>query len=132
MIREWIVMEKKALIDEIIRALKDELEFDDDCGYTQWVMAVGLKETSKGTYLARTVIKTNQSPYVDGTDITVRIIEDGNIEIDQAYIGEAPILHGSEIDSSIKWIEEVNLFCYIQPEDPFGNENNMDGINNQR
>ena len=72
-------MDKKVM-EEILKAIKGELEFDDDYGYSQWIMAVSIKKKSNDTYLTRTVIKTNQSPYVDGTDITVSII-DGKAEV---------------------------------------------------
>lgn len=113
-------MDKK-VIEGILKAIKDELEFDDDCGYSQWIMAVSIKEIDNNTYLTRVVIKTNYSPYVDGTDITVNIT-DGKAEVDLSFIGEAPIFHGGEIADSMRWIENINNFCYIQSDNPFDKE----------
>ena len=115
------------LIDKIVKVLREELEYvegnhEDGTYYSQWVMAVSIKEVSKASYLARTVIKTSDSPYVDGTDITINIIEDGQAEIDLSFVEEEPILHGSEIATSIRFLEDINNFCYMQPEDPFARE----------
>ena len=120
------------LKDQIVKLLRAELEYvegshKDGTYYSQWVMAVSIKEVSKASYLARTVIKTNQSPYVDGTDITVNII-DGQAELDLSFAEEEPIFHGGEIVASIRWIENVNNFCYIQPEDPFAMESYKDRL----
>lgn len=109
----------KDLVDKIIEALKEELEYMDyHYGDNQWIMAVGIKKVSKDKYLARTVSKTNQSPYVDGLDITVNIV-DGEAEVDLTYIGAVPIFHSGEIEDSMKWIEKEFLIYYLQLENPF-------------
>lgn len=118
------------LIDKIVKVLREELEYvegnhEDGTYYSQWVMAVAIKEVSKTSYLARIVIKTSGSPYVDGTDITINIMEDGQAELDLSFAEKEPIFHGGEGADSIRWIENINNFSYMQPEDPFNNEAHM-------
>ena len=66
--------------DEVVKLVREELEYvegshKEGTYYSQWVMAVAIKEISKDSYIARVVIKTNQSPYGDGTDIRVNVID---------------------------------------------------------
>lgn len=114
------VIDKKAM-DLVIKALRDELEYVDQHGDSQWVMAVSMKKIDNQTYLSRVVVKTSHSPYVDGTEIKVSII-DGKVEVDLSFIDETPIIQGAELDASIRWIEGLNSFCFIQGNDPFYNE----------
>ena len=109
---------EKKIVDEIIRALKEELEYVDQHGDHQWVMAVAIKQRADNEYLARTVIKTNHGPYVDGTDIIVNIKEDGKAELDLGFTEEEPGFHGGEIQDSIRWLEEIAHYTFFQGEDP--------------
>ena len=124
------------LIDKIVKVLREELEYvegshKDGTYYSQWVMAVSIKEVSKDSYIARTVVKTSYSgDYVDGSDITINII-DGKPELDLSFAEEEPIFHGGEIAASIRWIENINNFCYMQAENPFKNINNNYEKDNQ-
>ncbi len=110
----------KDIKEAIIKSLKDELEYQDSYGDSQWIMAVSIKKITDNTYLARTIIKTNSSTYVDGTDIKVNITN-GKAEVDLSFIEDAPIFHGGEIADSIRWLEGLGRFTYIQPDNPFDN-----------
>jgi hypothetical protein len=55
---------------KIIAQLKEVLEFDSASG-TQWLLGVSIPETLKSqeALIVRVVVKTNESPLVDGMDI---------------------------------------------------------------
>lgn len=75
----------KKIQDSITEILKTELEYTDkDCGYSQWVLGVSIKKDrskhriiGSPTYIARVVVKTNESPFVDGMDVLFTMPEDG-------------------------------------------------------
>ncbi len=98
----------------ILDYLKQELEFSCDQGsHRQWVMALAVDQHTEECYTARVVVKTNSSPYVDGTDyhLTVK---------DEQVIQEAddrdsdPLFHGGPLESSLEWMRELGKPCYLQ------------------
>lgn len=108
----------------IIRALKDEFQYIcKESNYSQWVMGVVIQEEIKkdrGTYTVRTIIKTSESCYVDGTDVTVIVdINRGAVAIDTDTLEDAPIFHGGTVEASLNWLKEIGEIDYLQLENPF-------------
>lgn len=110
--------------EEIIHALKDELEFADHQEDSQWILAVAIKEGSQDnntdvqTVTARIVVKTSTSSYVDGTDIKINL-KGGTAELDPTALEDAPIFHGGTVENSLEWIQEIGKPFYIQMDNPF-------------
>ncbi len=90
--KEEMVM--KNLRKEILRQLEKELNYKVD-EYRQWVMGATILDTKT----VRVVIKTNESPYVDGTDLK---FNQGTMVLDLEEI--EPILHGSPIEVALDWL----------------------------
>ena len=113
--------------EQILEILKSELEYKDSKnGYTQWVMGLSIgknpnTELSIGIdsmYIARTIVKTSDSPYVDGMDISFAKSND-NIEIDSKYFENSPSIEGSSIEDALRWLKKLGEEAYIQIENPY-------------
>lgn len=109
----------------MINILRIELEYvegsiKEEDYYSQWVMGVSVKEIDSPNYLCRTVVKTSESEYVDGTDVRV-ILSDNEVELDLSFAEEEPIFHGGEETAAIKWLKElkgsIDYISLIEPKD---------------
>lgn len=113
----------EALEKKILEALKKILEYKDlENDYSQWILGLSLKkkwgedkEDKKESYIARVVVKTSESPYVDGMDIEVDVVG-GDVEVVQECFENTPELQGGTVQSSLDWILELEKACYIQIE----------------
>ena len=111
---------------DIIEILKNELEFTNEgTNYSQWVLGVNIKRTDEKdkatgnpTYITRVVLKTSESPYVDGMDIAFTVT-DGDVTMDANYYEETPELLGGTVEDSIEWLMKVNGIYYLQLDNPF-------------
>lgn len=111
--------------EAIIAILKEELEHHEIKGnYSQWVMAVGIKkdmgmyqDKDHASYIARVVVKTDESIFVDGMDIRFQYTL-GSLEIQPDYFENTPDFQGGTEESSLKWIGTGN-HCYLQRDNPF-------------
>ena len=116
---------ERTLKDQIINALRIELEYvegsiKEEDYYSQWIMGVSIEESDSINYLCKTVVKTSESEYVDGTDIRV-ILSDNEVELDLSFAEEEPIFHGGEETAAIKWLKElkgsIDYISLIEPKD---------------
>jgi len=113
----------------IVRALKDELEhYSSEEDYIQWIMALAMKKkiskddlnNNQESYIVRTVLKTSESPFVDGTDLKVVIdLKRKEAILDEDSLEDAPMFHGGGIDDSLRWLEKVGEIEYQQMKNPF-------------
>ena len=113
----------------IIQALKEELEYySTEEDYSQWIMAAVLKkklitktmEKGKEIYVVRTVLKTSESPYVDGADIQVIVdLVKQEAFVEEESLEEGPIFHGGGEEDSLRWLENIGKIQYLQKENPF-------------
>lgn len=78
-------------------------------------MGISIKFKADRLNLLRVVVKTSESPYVDGMDIGFMVI-DGLIELDPRFYENGPDLMGSSEDTSIKWLSELGKIIYLQPD----------------
>ncbi len=103
----------------ILKQLKQELEFNLPAeDYSQWVMGLSVKPLNKTNCIVRVVVRTSQSPYVDGTDYTISIIENTSTT-NTDDLEEDPIFHGGTIEDALNWLKEHSEPCYLQLENPF-------------
>lgn len=106
---------------DIEQILKQELEYRDG-DYSQWIVGISIRKlgtgraAKEGVYTARVVVKTNESPYVDGMDILFKANGD-NIEIDPLYYENTPEYQGGE--DAVEWLKRNGEVVYRQMEDPF-------------
>ena len=115
----------KKIQDAITEILKTELEYaDKDCGYSQWVLGVSIKKDrskhriiGSPTYIARVVVKTNESPFVDGMDVLFTLPED-DVIIELNYYENTPEFQGGSVESSLKWLAKLEDIYYLQLDDP--------------
>lgn len=111
--------------DMIVEVLKEELEHHDaDTNYSQWVLGVSIKKertndsiVGNPMYLARVVVKTSDSPYVDGMDITFMVPED-DVIIEAKYFENTPEFQGGTEEDSLRWIGLDEIY-YLQLDNPF-------------
>lgn len=110
--------------DRIVEILRQELEHqEEDSDYSQWVMGVSIRENhnidnpvEKPMYLVRVVVKTSESPYVDGMEISFMIV-DGDIVIDPIYYENTPEYQGGTEEDALRWLDED--IYYQQISNPF-------------
>ncbi|WFA09517.1 hypothetical protein [Tissierella sp. Yu-01] len=110
----------------IIKILKEELEFTNKgTNYSQWVLGVNInkisakdKVTGNPIYIARVVVKTSDSPYVDGMDIVFMAPEE-DIIIEAKYYEKTPEFQGGTVEDSIEWLMKMNGIYYLQLDNPF-------------
>ena len=115
----------KKIESAIIEILKQELEnTDSSSSYSQWIIGVSIrKERTEGRvvgnpkYTVRVVVKTNQSPFVDGMDIDFTVPED-DVLIDPTYFEHTPDFQGGNIENSITWLKDLGDLIYQQIEEP--------------
>lgn len=123
--REMVDMKITRIKDEAIDILRDEYnhkeKYDGQWEY-QWLMGISMKLEKSGTSTMRVVVKTSESPYVDGMDIEFMII-DGYLEMHPLFYEEGPDLMGSPELDSIKWLSKLGEIFYLQVENPYKNEN---------
>jgi len=110
-------------------------------GSNVWVMTVAAKPFQEGvenglsqepgsrkpTHLVRVVLRTSDAqetnPYVDGSDFFLEVDEQrqtAEFVWEEESFADAPLLHGSEVLTAIKWTSELDetLLC-VRLEDPF-------------
>lgn len=111
--------------DDLIRKLKQELEYHEpEQHYSQWIMGVSINNVRQGetkdsqTVIARTVVKTNQSPYVDGMDIDFAV-KDGQLTMNKTYFENSPEYMGGTIKDSLAWMQVHGDLVYQQMDDPY-------------
>jgi hypothetical protein len=119
------IMDKNKIGEEIVSILKQELEYRDDYSYAQWLMGVSIKKSEpemgvleRPEYIARTVVKTSTSPYVDGMDIRFTVTDNG-VEIDPLFYENTPEFQGGEERDAINWMHELEEIFYIQSANPY-------------
>ena len=111
--------------DSILEILKKELEYQKE-GYSQWVMGVSIINHNKSIfsiglqtmYTARTLIKTSESPYVDGVDIIFTNSND-NVDIEHNYYENTPEFQGGTQLDALRWLRELGEEVYTQIENPY-------------
>lgn len=111
--------------DSIVKILRQEMEHqEDDTDYSQWVMGVSIKEVKgndslvdKPIYLARVVVKTSESPYVDGMDISF-MMQNDDVIIEANWYANTPEYQGGSEEDSIKWLGIEDIY-YLQLDNPF-------------
>lgn len=122
-------MDKTRIQDELIDILRAEFnreeEWQGEKEY-QWVMGISIKLEPEGLSLLRVVVKTSESPYVDGMEIGFMVI-DGLIELGPSYYENSPDLMGSSVDTSIKWLSELGEIIYLQRENPYADTDDILG-----
>lgn len=68
----------------------------------------------------RVVLKTSESDYVDGMQLTA-ISVDGKVKLDENYYEQTPEYQGGEIIPAIDWINQlkgsVDYIRILEPED---------------
>ena len=111
--------------DSILEILKKELEYQKE-GYSQWVMGVSIINHNKSIfsiglqtmYTARTLIKTSESPYVDGMQINFMMLEK-DVIIGANYYENTPEFQGGTQLDALRWLRELGEEIYIQIENPY-------------
>lgn len=111
--------------DSIVEILKQELEHqEEDSNYSQWVMGVSIIEdratnniAEKPIYIARVIVKTSESPYVDGMDISFMIPKE-DVIIEANYYENTPEFQGGTEEDSLKWLGIEDIY-YLQLDNPF-------------
>ena len=115
---------EKNLKDDLVKLLREEFEqkqeYDGKWEY-QWVMGIGLRKLTSDEYLARVTVKTSESPYIDGMDIKVYVV-DGQVKLEDAYYENSPDLMGSPQEDAVAWMEKLDQVIYLQLENPWAKE----------
>ena len=119
----------KKIESAIIETLKQELEnTDSSSNYSQWILGVSIRNkrtegsvVGNAKYTARVVVKTNQSPFVDGMDIEFTVPED-DVLIDPDYFENTPEFQGGTVKDSLNWLKRIGEIYYLQLENPFERE----------
>lgn len=122
----------KKIESAIIETLKQELEnIDSISNYSQWILGVSIrKEGTEGRvvgnpkYTARVVIKTSQSPFVDGMDIGFTVPGE-DVLIDSDYFENTPEFQGGTVGDSLRWLKELEEIYYLQLDNPYQLELNL-------
>lgn len=79
------------------------------------------------THQIRVVLRTSDAqigpnPYVDGTDLFLAIDEQqqtvGFVWEDESF-GNAPLFHGGDVASAVRWVKELGEPLHYQYSDPF-------------
>lgn len=99
--------------DSIVEILRQELEYKDEASYSQWILGVSIKKDigkdriiGSPTYIARVVVKTSESQYVDGMDISFMVPED-DVIIEANYYENTPDFHGGMVEDSLRWLKQL-------------------------
>ena len=109
--------------DSILEILKKELEYQKE-GYSQWVMGVSIikeKETAAANiarYVARVIVLTSESPYVDGMQINFMMLEE-DVIIGANYYENTPEFQGGTQLDALRWLRELGEEVYTQIENPY-------------
>ena len=109
--------------DSILEILKKELEYQKE-GYSQWVMGVSIikeKETAPANiprYVARVIVLTSESPYVDGMQINFMMLEE-DVIIGANYYENTPEFQGGTQLDALRWLRELGEEIYTQIENPY-------------
>ena len=109
--------------DSILEILKKELEYQKE-GYSQWVMGVSIikeKETAAANiarYVARVIVLTSESPYVDGMQINFMMLEE-DVIIGANYYENTPECQGGTQLDALRWLRELGEEVYTQIENPY-------------
>lgn len=110
--------------DELIKLLRGEFEHREEYHgkvESQWLMGVSLRQESSAEYLVRVTVKTSESPYIDGMDIKVSLMND-KLQLIENYFENTPELLGSPEEDVINWHRKLGELIYLQLENP--NERN--------
>lgn len=138
---------KKLTANELVlRKLKETFERNeniivDSNGTNVWIMLVAAEPFSdllvenlsyplidqKPTHRARVVLRTTDAqtgtnPYVDGSDFFLVVDEQqqtADFVWEDESIGNAPLFHGGDVASALRWVKELGEPFHFQLEDPF-------------
>ncbi|MGF7184413.1 hypothetical protein GGQ84_000496 [Desulfitispora alkaliphila] len=118
----------------ILEALKREIDQEDDTGNSQWVMAVAvapferdertddLEEGELPTHTARVIIKTDCSPYVDGTDVYFHLDLDKGLadcqRFEYLWASYEPKFHGGTVVDALNWTYKLADLYYLKLDNP--------------
>jgi hypothetical protein len=138
---------KKLTADELVlKKLKKTFDRDenvtaDNNGTNVWVMLVAAEPFSdllekippyqlfgqKPTHRVRVVLRTTDAqtgtnPYVDGSDFFLAVDEQqqmADFVWEDESFGEAPLFHGGDVASAVRWVKELGEPFHCQYSDPF-------------
>ena len=99
----------------IVKAVRENLEYTDEM-YSQWILGLSVKEVEQ-SFNIRVALKTSESPYVDGMEISDVLVKDNTVFLPD-YFENTPDLQGSEIKYALAWLKNLGEVCYIQLDDP--------------
>lgn len=105
----------------ILKALQTELEYHELGGYSQWVLGISVQEAedAQWSHLARTLVNTSDSPYIDGTDILINVdLNAGTAKLNTDDLEAGPIFHGGTETDGLRWLKELAKPCYLQQQNP--------------
>lgn len=111
-------MDKK---DDLVKLLRKEFEHKDKYQGKweyQWVMGASIRKETLEEYLVRVTVKTSESPYIDGMDIKVYVIDE-EVKLEDNFYENGPDLMGSPEAGAIAWIEKLDEIIYLQLENPY-------------
>ena len=103
----------------IVKAVRENLEYTDEI-YSQWVLGLSVKKVDK-SFDIRVVLKTSESPYVDGMEISNVLVKDDTVFLSD-YFENTPDLQGGEVKYALAWLKNLGEVCYIQLDDPLKGE----------
>lgn len=89
-----ICLNKTRIKDELRDILRDEFNRQEKYQgewEEQWLMGLSIKLEESGKHRLRVVVKTSESPYVDGMEIDFQVIK-GQIELEPSYYENSPDL----------------------------------------
>lgn len=105
--------------ETIITQLKNALERQDPgTNDHQWIMGISINDDRKQCVIVRVVLKTNESPYVDGMDILFDKTND-QLTMDPNYYQNSPDFMGGTVTDSFKWLRCHGDLIYQQMDDPY-------------
>lgn len=137
---------KKLTANELVlRKLKETFDRNenvaDSNGTKVWVMLAALKPFSdllgehlpyplsgqKPTHRVRVVLRTTDTqtgtnPYVDGSDFFLAVDEQkqtADFVWEDESFGDAPLFHGGDVASAVRWVKELGEPFHCQYSDPF-------------
>ena len=138
---------KRLTADELVlQKLKETFERNENInidgnGTNVWVMLAAAETFSdlleknppyqlsgqKPTHRVRVVLRTTDAqtgtnPYVDGSDFFLAVDEKqqtADFVWEDESFGEAPLFHGGDVASAIRWVKELGEPFHCQFSDPF-------------
>ena len=138
---------KKLTANELVlRKLKDTFELNgnftsDSKGTNVWVMLVAAEPIfgllaenlpypltgRKPTHRVRVVLRTTDAqtgtnPYVDGSNFFLAVDEQqqtADFVWEDESFGDAPLFHGGDVASAVRWVKELDEPFHVQLKDPF-------------